>query len=105
LKSNRNFKDKELITLKKFGRKTDYRTEPDYIIGVDCCSCGSHSEGYEAVEDQTCEVCGCTDVTVETSHEGMTCSCCGDVFDCWEDGYRNEKTGQLICQTCFSKLD
>ena len=39
--------------LKEFGRKSDYPTEKDYVIGVDCCSCGSHSEGYEAVEDRT----------------------------------------------------
>ena len=51
-----------------------------------------------------CEVCGCTDVTVETSHEGMKCACCGGVFDCWEDGQRNTKTGQLICNKCFSQL-
>ena len=93
-----------MILLKNFGRKSDYQIEKDYVIGVDCCSCGSHSEGYEAVEDRTCEVCGCTDVTVETSHEGTRCACCGGVFDCWEDGQRNTKTGQLICNKCFSQL-
>ena len=91
--------------MQKVGKRADYREEPDCIIGVDCCSCGSHSEGYEAVEDRTCEVCGCTDVTVETAHEGMMCCGCGSVFDCWEDGYRNIKTGQLLCKTCYSTLN
>lgn len=89
----------------KFGRKTDYRLEKDDVIGVDCCSCGSHSEGYEAVEDHTCEVCGSTDVTLETAHEGTRCAACNSVFDCWEDGYRNTNTGQLICKDCHSKLE
>ena len=91
--------------MKGFGKQTDYILEEDAVIGVDCCSCGSHSEGYEAVNDHTCEECGSTDVTLETAHEGTKCSCCGGVFDCWEKAYRNLNTGKLICSTCFDKLE
>lgn len=82
-------------------QKNDFHFEEDYIIGIECDQCGY----TDTDETDCCPDCGSEEIINETGHEECDCAICGAPFDMWEDGYRNEKNGKLICCDCYNNLE
>ncbi len=88
--------------------KQVFESEEDELLDYECEVCGHHVEAVDGEDIEACEECGSEAIIKTTSHEDEACSRCHQVFEMWEDAYRQQAYKQedelLICENCFDKL-
>ena len=83
-------------------KQDDFCFEDDYVYMCECEECHYAEETDDEMDG--CPECG-GNMLIQTMHEGLNCAKCGRTFDMWEDGYRSDTSGDLICEDCYWRLE
>lgn len=81
-------------------KKENFTIEKDFVVYAECEECG---EVFFEEKDE-CEECG-GELINTTKHETSVCCVCKNVIGMWEDAYKENTTGEIICRACYDNIE
>ena len=86
--------------------KNDFVEYEREVLAQECIDCGKYDDvsWFDDV-DENCELCGSDEVVAIHNSDGEECEICGNPLEYDDFYYVHEKSGEHVCEECFSDLE
>lgn len=76
------------------------------VLAQECIDCGKYDDvSYFDDVDDVCTHCESEEVVAIHNSDGEDCENCGNPLEYDDFYYVNERTGEHLCEECFSDLE